>query len=37
LEGTRRESGRRTRRMDVAGSNDQETFQQLKQANLAIT
>jgi hypothetical protein len=36
LEGTSRESGRRMRRMDVHGSNDQETSQQLKQAKLAI-
>jgi hypothetical protein len=36
LEGTSRESGRRMRRMDAIGSNDQETTQQLKQVKLAI-
>jgi hypothetical protein len=36
LEGISQESGRRMRRMDSMGSNDQETSQQLKQAKLAI-
>jgi len=32
VEGTSRESGSRTRRMDVAGTNDQEPSQQVKLA-----
>jgi hypothetical protein len=36
VEGTSRESGRRMRRMDVTGTNDQDPSQQLKQVKLAI-
>jgi hypothetical protein len=36
LEGTSRESGSRTRRVDASSSNDQEIAQQLKQAKLSI-
>jgi hypothetical protein len=36
VEGTSQERERRTRRMDVMGTNDQDPSQQLKQARLAI-